>query len=91
MWESGRKETWLTGQIDAMTKSTNSGFVYLTDGTRVYFKITAENPGLYYGLFAHNGLVKMHCVAHLDENLRPLRLDISEMLPLQPDLFGDNS
>jgi hypothetical protein len=73
-----------------MTKSTNSGYVYRTDGTRVPFNITAETPGRYYGLFGHNGLVKMHCVAHLDENLLPLQLDISEMQPLQPDLFGDN-
>ena len=36
------KETWLTGQINSMTKSTNSGHIYLSDGSRVYYKIKSR-------------------------------------------------
>lgn len=80
------KETWLTGRINSMTKSTNSGHIYLSDGNRVYYKLKAEKPSDYYGLFGHSGLVKVRCVAKMDENLRPTELEIFEMIPLQPNL-----
>ena len=80
------KETWLTGQINSMVKSTNSGHIYLSDGSRVHYTIKAERPTDYYGLFGHNGLVKIRCIAHMDENLRPTELEVFEMIPLQPSL-----
>lgn len=86
------KETWLTGQINSMTKSSNSGHIYLSDGNRVHYKIKADSPSTYYGLFGHSGLVKVRCVAKMDENLRPTELEIFEMVPLQSKLpFDDTS
>jgi hypothetical protein len=84
------RETWLTGQINSMTKSTNTGYLYLADGSRVHFRIKSDNPSELYDLFAHRGLVRLRGVAHMDENLRPTELDVFEMIPLQPTLpFGD--
>ena len=80
------KETWLTGQINSMTKSTNSGHIYLSDGSRVHYKLKADKPSDYYGLFGHSGLVRVRCIAKMDENLRPTELEIFEMVPLQPSL-----
>jgi hypothetical protein len=77
------KETWLTGQINSMTKSTNSGHIYLSDGNRVHYRIKAERPSDFYGLFGHVGLVRVRCIAKMDENLRPTELEIFEMVPLQ--------
>ena len=57
------KETWLTGQINSMVKSTNTGHIYLNDGNRVHFSIKAESPADYYQIFSHRGLVKVRCVA----------------------------
>ncbi len=85
------RETTLTGQINTMTKSTNSGYVYLTDGTRVFFRLVAEHPENYYNLFSHSGLVRMCCIAHLDENLKVTQLDVSEITPLQPNLPFEGS
>lgn len=84
------KEVWLTGRINTMTKSTNSGYAILTDGTRVYFKLVCPSPERFYGLFGHPGMVKIYCVAHLDENLKPTQLDVSEIMPLQIELFADS-
>ena len=42
------KETSIVGQINQMTKSTNSGYVHLSDGTRVYFKLAMDHPETIY-------------------------------------------
>jgi hypothetical protein len=80
------KESWLTGMINTMTKSTNGGFVYLNDGTRVSFHVVCDQPEQYWHLFSHRGMVKMRAVAYMDENLKPTSLDVYEMIPMQPDL-----
>ena len=81
------KETWLTGSINSMVKSTNSGHIYLIDGSRVHFIIKAESPSDFYQVFSHQGPVKVRCVAHMDESLKPTHLDIFEMIPIQSNLF----
>jgi hypothetical protein len=84
-------ETWITGQINSMTKSTNSGHIYLNDGSRVYFKLKTDSPGAYYNLFGHNGPVKVRCIAHMDESFRPTSLDVFEIIPLQSTFpFSDS-
>ena len=85
------KETWLTGQINSMVKSTNTGHIYLNDGNRVHFSIKAKTPADYYQIFSHRGLVKVRCVAHMDESLNPTHLDVFEMIPIQPNLFDSES
>ncbi len=80
-------ETWLLGSINAMTKSTNSGFLYLADGTRVHFRIKTQNPEKFYHLFSHGGPVRVLASASLDSSLRPIDLVISDMVAIQGDLF----
>jgi hypothetical protein len=80
-------EMWLIGTINSMTKSTNSGYIYLADGTRVYYKIKGEKPDRFYWLFSHGGPVKVRCVANLDDSLKPTSLDVFEMVAMQEPLF----
>ncbi len=81
------KEAWLVGQINQMTKTSNSGFIHLSDGTRVYFKLAMDRPESVYPLFGHSGPLNIKCIAQLDENLKPVRLDVLEIVPLQKELF----
>ncbi len=80
-------ETWLVGSINSMTKSSNSGHIYLSDGTRVHYKIKGERPERFYPLFSHGGNVRVKCVANLDDSLKPTRLDMYDMSLMQPTLF----
>ena len=82
-------EMWLTGMINSMTKSTNSGHIYLQDGTRVHYRLVNEHPEQFYGVFQHSGPVKIRCIAQLDENLRPTNLEVREIVPLQRTLAFD--
>jgi hypothetical protein len=84
-------ETWLTGTINSMTKSSNSGHVYLADGTRVHYKLVNDHPEQFYSMFQHRGPVKVRCVAQLDENLRPTNLDVFDIVPLQRSLDFDGN
>ncbi len=45
-----------------------------------------------YKHFIHAGPVEIDCEAHLDENLRPILLDVYDITPLQSDLgFFDST
>ncbi len=80
------KEMWLQGILNSLTKTTNRGFLLLTDGTRVSYRLATNNPEEMYPFFIHKGMVKVRCKAHLDENLKPAQIDIYEIQPLQGNL-----
>ena len=81
------QEQWLEGRFNSLTKSTNRGFFHLNDGTRVSYVLTNDDPVSLYQYFIYNGPVSVRCVAHLDENLKPILLDIFEIKKLQGELF----
>jgi|GEM_PF-1170056 len=81
------KEMWLTGVLNSLTKTTNRGSFYLNDGTRVPYHLGGENPESMYRHFIYKGQVKVKCVASLDENLKPVQIDIFEIIPLQSPLM----
>ncbi|GAB4329339.1 MAG: hypothetical protein Kow0074_25830 [Candidatus Zixiibacteriota bacterium] len=74
-------------ELNAIRKSSQSGYVILPDGSQVYFKYVGDDPDRLYSLFPHKGLVRVRGVAHLDENLKVTRLDISSADVLQRDFF----
>ncbi len=80
------KEMWLQGILNSLTKTTNRGFLLLSDGSRVSYKLASGNPENLYPYFIHKGLVKVRCKAHLDENLKPAQIDIYEIQPLEGTL-----
>ncbi len=77
------EETTLTGRLNAVTKSTQSGYILLSDGDRVHFKFVGDSPASLYKSFPHNGLVRVKCVARLNGSMKIIRLDISSIETLQ--------
>lgn len=81
------RETWLTVRLNSVTKSTNRGYLYLLDGTRASYTYKGENPTKLYTLIAHDGPVRIRCVAFLDENLKVASVDIFDLEKVQGELF----
>lgn len=76
----------LKGWLNSLTKSTNRGYFNLKDGSRVTYSLAVEQPETLYQFFIHKGPVEIDCQAHLDENLKPILLDVYGITPLQTDL-----
>lgn len=83
---SNTDKIWITCKINSLTKTTNRGRAYLSDGTMVGFKLCSENPTDLYQFFIHNGWVKVFCEAKLDENLKPVELDVFKIEIIQNKL-----
>ncbi|PJE73929.1 MAG: hypothetical protein COV01_03770 [Candidatus Taylorbacteria bacterium CG10_big_fil_rev_8_21_14_0_10_41_48] len=79
------QEMWLTGMLNSLTKTTNRGFFLLNDGSRISYKLANDKPENLYPFFIHKGLVKVKCVAHMDENLKPAQIDIFDIEKAQQD------
>ena len=83
------KETRIRGKINRVTKSTRTGSVILSDGSSVPFKFVGDDVSSLYTAFPHDGPVKLDCVAHLDENLKVTKLEVSSVDVIQLPLdFG---
>jgi hypothetical protein len=78
--------TWLTVRLNSVTKTTNRGFLYLLDGTRASYTYVGNSAQKLYNLIAHDGPVRIDCVAHMDENLKPTSVDIYELEKVQGEL-----
>lgn len=82
------KDAPLIAHLNSLTKTTNSGFLYLVDGTRVFYEYKGDSPAQLHQIFAHDGPVRIQAVAHLDDSLKPVRVEISHIERAQLDLFG---
>ena len=81
--------TTIIGRLNAVTKSTRNGAIYLPDKTRVPFTYVSKDPAPLYRAFGHDGPVKLTCVAHLDENLKPVRLEVFSVETIQKQFNFD--
>ena len=81
---------WLQGTFNSLYKSTNKGFFILSNGNRVAYKLVAEHPENLYEYFIYPGLVRVRCIAELDENLKPILLEIDDVEKVQMDIFDVN-
>lgn len=81
------RETWLEGSINTLTKSTNNGRFILINGDNVPFHLCMQKPEDYYHFFASKNLVRIKCIAYLDDSLKPTRLDIFDITESQLELF----
>jgi hypothetical protein len=85
------RETWITGKLNSLTKTTEAGFMYLTDGTRVSYQWVGPAAGKLHQIFGtYDGVVRVFGVAHLDENLKPTRIEVSDIEKVQGHLFDDS-
>ncbi len=81
------KEMWLTGVLNSLAKSTNRGSFYLNDGTRVSYHLGGDNPEKLYQFFIYKGIVRVKCTASLDENLKPIQIEILEINQVEQPLL----
>lgn len=79
-------KVWIQGSFNSLTKSTNKGYFYLSDGSRVSYEFKNENPENLHKYFLHKGLVKVQAIVHLDQNLKPSKLDIFSVKKLQIEM-----
>ena len=83
------QQTWLNAKLNSLTKSTNSGWLHLSDGSRVFYTYKGEDEQQFYELFGtYHGLVRVQCVAHMDDNLKIISLDVAKMERAQGELFN---
>ena len=85
------RETWLIVKLNALFKSTKSGWAYLSDGSRVYYRYVGQNQTKLLQLFSYSGPVRVSCIAHLDENLKVRELEIFDLQKSQEELFQSQS
>lgn len=84
------RETRLIVKLNSLTKSTNNGWAYLSDGTRVFYSYVGNNPSKLYNLFSYQGPVEVSCDAHFDENLKVIKLEVRDLERTTNDLFSTN-
>ncbi len=85
------RETRLIVSLNALTKSTNSGYAYLSDGSRVFYTYVGDNPKKLHNLFSYPGPLEVSCEAQMDENLKVIRLEIYDLEKTTNDLFSPPS
>ena len=82
------REMKLVVRLNSLTKTTNSGYLYLQDGKRVSYRYLGDdNQQLHFIFGAHSDPVQVRCKARMDENLDVLSLDIFEIERVQGGLF----
>jgi len=81
------KEMTLVGFIISLNKEWNGGSFRLQDGSRVSYKLKSDHPQTMYEHFVHKGLVRVNCVAHLDESLKPIRIEIRGIEDMEPRML----
>lgn len=76
--------------LNSLTKTTDSGFLHLADGSRVFYRYKGDDPQSLYSIFGtHSGPVKVRCEAKMDEYLKVVSVDIHDIEVLQGSLFDD--
>jgi hypothetical protein len=77
------KSVVMIGTLTSINKRNNSGIFVTESGRKIRYKITSDSENLpeLYRKFAHLGLVRVDCIAKLDENLDVISIDISNIEP----------
>ena len=82
------RESWIVGKLNSLTKSTNSGYLHLSDGSRVFYRFVGEDSSELRRIFGtYEGPVKVFATAELDENLKVVELRIESIQRAQGELF----
>ncbi|MEW6015129.1 MAG: hypothetical protein AB1690_07385, partial [Candidatus Zixiibacteriota bacterium] len=84
------QETWLTVKLNSLTKTTNSGYAFLGDGSRIFYRYVGSDPLKLHNLFPYDGPLRVFCIAQMDENLKVNTLDILDLEKLQDSLFDSH-
>jgi hypothetical protein len=80
---------WIVCRLNSLTKSTDSGYLHLSDGSRVFYKFVRQVPSELRHIFGtYDGPVRVFASAQLDENLKVIELNVLEIERVQGELFG---
>ena len=80
-------ELTMTGTMNTISKTNNSGVFISENGRRIRYRFTSEEKlAELYRQFAHLGPVRITCTAKLDENLDVISIDISNVEALQQNI-----
>ena len=86
------QEMDLVVTLNSLTKSTNSGYLYLSNQKRVFYKFIGDDDSNLYSIFgSYHGPVRIRCIAKLDDQLEVVSLEILQLDRAQMDLFDDES
>jgi len=82
------RETQLVAKLNSLTKSTNSGYLYLQNGKRVFYRYLGEDCLNLHAIFGnYDGAVKIRCEARMDDQLEVVSLDVFQIERMQNELF----
>lgn len=82
---STSKETELEGTLVSLNKETNRG-TFRLGNVGVPYHYVGNNAISFYSDFSYRGPVRITCIAHFDEALRPTLLEVSKAIRLQSEL-----
>lgn len=84
------KDTELIVTLNSLTKSTNSGYLFLTSGKRVFYRYLGDDESKLHSIFGnYSRPVNIQCKAKLDGQLEIVSIDILHIERLQQELFGE--
>lgn len=80
---------WIAGKFNSLTKSTNKGYFYLPDGSRVLYELISTKPENLYKYFISKGVLEVYAIVHLDDNLNKNKIDILDIKENQSQMDFD--
>ena len=85
------RELTVLAILNSLTKSTNSGHLYLNGDRRVFYRYVGDDYLKLHTIFgSYEGTVEIRCTAHLDDKLEVVALDVHAIDRVQTGLFdGD--
>lgn len=82
------RKTQLVAKLNSLTKSTNSGYLYLQNEKRVFYRYLGEDFAKLHSIFgSYDGPVTILCEARMDDQLEVVSLDIFQIERMQKELF----
>jgi hypothetical protein len=81
-------ETWFLVRLLSLNKPTESGYLNLLDGSRVFYRYVGDNAGKLHSIFGtYDGPVRVFATAHMDDSLKVVHLDVMDIERAQGELF----
>ena len=83
-------ETELVAKLNSLTKSTNSGYLYLQKDKRIFYRYVSDDATKLYAIFGnYHGSIKIRCTAKMDDQLEVVSVDILQIDRMQNDMFDE--
>ena len=82
------KEIEIVATLNSLTKSTNSGYLHLQNGKRIFYRYLGDDNSELHSIFGnYSGPVKIRCRAKLDDQLDVVCVDVLKIDRMQMEMF----